>query len=268
LYVGCSGFSYSAWAGHFYPSDLPNNKWLAYYSKVFDFVEIDSSFYRIPSVLTVKRWAVDTPESFRFAVKMPQSVTHEKRLGEGSDRMLGYFYEAMSELEGKLGAVLIQLPPSMTKNEGLKKLKKLALDTRFRHAIEVRHKSWFDDEVYEFLKANDICLAWSQRVALQTPPVVTTDFIYLRFIGDRSIPDSAFGKIQKDRVKEMQYWAGEIKKLHGNKPLKSGFVPANNHYAGFGPGTANQFLQLLGENQRIWRDRQSESKQSRLLDFS
>jgi uncharacterized protein YecE (DUF72 family) len=85
------------------------------------------------------------------------------------------------------------------------------------------------------------CLAWSQLAEIQTPTVVTTDFIYLRFTGDRSIPEEEFGRIQKDRDKEMQYWAGIINKLSKEKKLKSGFVPANNHYAGFGPATANMF---------------------------
>jgi uncharacterized protein YecE (DUF72 family) len=123
LYVGCSGFSYSAWSNHFYPPDLANSKWLQYYGKVFDYVEIDSSFYKIPNVLTVKKWATKTPEHFKFTAKMPQAVTHEKRLGEGVESSLKYFYEAMWPLRSKLLCVLLQLPPSFTKNEGFKKLK-------------------------------------------------------------------------------------------------------------------------------------------------
>jgi uncharacterized protein YecE (DUF72 family) len=200
---------------------------------------------------------------------MPQAVTHEKRLGDASESSLRYFYEAMSPPKEKLGAVLLQLPPSLTKKVGLKKLQKLPLDTRFRHAIEFRHKSWFDDEVYDFMKQAGYCLAWSQRDELQTPVIITTDFIYLRLIGDRSIPDDKFGTIQKDRLKEMHSWANEIKKLQESKVLKSGFVPANNHYAGFGPGTANIFLKMLGANERVWHElgRPSDDKQASLLDF-
>src|SRR6185503_3966976 len=127
------------------------------------------------------------------------------------------------------------------KDEGLKKLQNIPFDKRFRYAIEARHKSWFDDEVYSFLKKSDICLAWSQLAEIQTPPVVTTDFIYLRFIGDRSIPEEEFGKIQKDRTEEMKSCAGIINKAAKRKKLKNGFVAANNHYAGFGPSTANMF---------------------------
>lgn len=269
LFVGCSGWSYSAWRGHFYPKELEASKYIEYYGKIFDYVEIDSSFYRIPNTLTVARWAKVTPRGFKFTAKMPQAVTHEKRLGEGAETSLRYFYDAMLPIKDKLGAVLVQLPPSMTKNEGLKKLKKLPLDDRFRHAVEARHKSWFDAEVYDFFKENNLCLAWSQRDELQTPPVITTDFIYLRLIGDRSIPDSAFGTIQKDRLEEMQYWASEVKKLQSTKLLKSGFVPANNHYAGFGASTANTFRKMLGLPEVKWHEltEQNEKKQSTLLDL-
>jgi uncharacterized protein YecE (DUF72 family) len=264
--VGCSGFSYSAWLGHFYPKGLEAGKYLEYYSKVFDYVEIDSSFYRTPNVLMVKKWAKVTPENFRFTAKMAQAVTHEKRLGEGAESSLRYFYDSMMPLKDKLLAILVQLPPSMTKKEALKKLKKLPLDTRFRHAIEVRHKTWFDDEVYDYFKANRLCLAWSQQDKLQTPPVVTTDFIYLRLIGDRSIPDSEFGKIQKDRVAEMQYWADEVRQVE--KTIKRGIIAANNHYAGFGPGTANVFRKMIGTSEATWHeiDRENQRQQT-LFDF-
>lgn len=265
-YVGCSGFSYSAWSGHFYPSGLEANKFLEYYSKVFDYVEIDASFYRTPYVMTVTKWAKITPDNFRFTAKMPQKVTHDRRLGKGIDSTLHYFYEAMTPLKDKLASILIQLPPSLTKNEGLKKLKQLPLDTRFKHALEVRHKTWFDDEVYDYLKQSELCLVWSQLAELQTPPIVTTDFIYLRFIGDRSIPESEFGKIQKDRLNEMQYWANEVSKLKSNKVLKSGFVAANNHYAGFGPGTANIFRKLINLPDATCYEIEQE-KQPSLLDF-
>jgi uncharacterized protein YecE (DUF72 family) len=252
LYIGCSGWSYSAWDGHFYPKGLESKKYLEYYSKVFDFVEIDSSFYRMPNTFMATRWAKNTPDNFRFTVKVPKSVTHDKRLGQGSDDDLSYFHTAMTPLAGKLGCLLLQLPPSMSMKEGLKKLQNLPFDKRFRYAVEAKHKSWFDDEVYSFLKKNDICLAWSQLAEIQTPPVVTTDFIYLRFIGDRSIPEEEFGRIQKDRDKEMQYWAKIINRLSKEKNLKSGFVPANNHYAGFGPATANMFRKLLGFPAVTW----------------
>jgi len=216
-----------------------------------------------------KRWAANTPDNFRFTAKMPQAVTHEKRLGQGSDDTLHYFFEAMTPLKDKLGCILIQLPPSMKKDEGLKKLKNLSLDNRYRYAVEPRHKSWFDGEVFDFFKESDLCLAWSQRDELTTPSVATTDFIYLRFIGDRSIAEKDFGTIQKDRQEEMQRWADVIKKAQKQPKLKAGFVPANNHYAGFGPGTAYSFLRMMGLEGRLWHETgaKEDNKQSSLFDF-
>jgi uncharacterized protein YecE (DUF72 family) len=253
LYVGCSGWSYTAWLGHFYPSSLENKNWLEYYGKVFDYVEIDSSYYRIPNEFIVSRWAKNTPDNFRFTAKFPKAVTHDKRLDDvASD--LDYFYKAMAPLAKKLVCLLIQLPPKMTLKESMKKLKALPLDNRFRYAVEARDETWFDEELYSFLKENKICLAWSQRAELQTPAVVTTDFVYLRLIGDRSIDEKDFGKIQINRVIEMEHWASEIKKLQNNMKLKIGVVAANNHYAGFGPGTSNIFRKMLGLPEGVYEE--------------
>jgi uncharacterized protein YecE (DUF72 family) len=259
LRVGCSGWSYDSWLGHFYPKRLESRRWVEYYSKVFDYVEIDSTFYRTPNRYTTVRWASTTPDNFRFTAKFPQVTTHDTRLGGGLDDLL-HFFEIMKPLEDKLLCLLMQLPPSLKKEEGLPKLERLIphLWKKYRYAIEVRHKSWFDQEVYDVLEKNDICLTWSQLAEIQTPTVVTTDFVYLRFIGDRSIPEEEFGRIQKDRDKEMQNWAKQFNKVSKDQNLKRGIVAANNHYAGFGPATANMFRKLVGEKPVI-RDEMRQS---------
>jgi uncharacterized protein YecE (DUF72 family) len=259
LHIGCSGWSYDSWLGHFYPSRLESRNWLGYYGKVFDYVEIDSTFYRIPKRQMTMRWAYVTTDNFRFTTKFPQVVTHDTRLGGGAPELHEYF-EVMKPLENKLLCMLIQLPPSLTKEEGMPKLERLipVLWKKYRYALEVRHKSWFTKEVYRLLKQHQICLTWSQLDAIQTPPEVTTDFVYLRFIGDRSIDEKDFGKIQKDRLQELKYWADQVKKAQ--KRLRIAIVAANNHYAGFGPATANQFRALMGEEPAVW----DEMKQAKL----
>ena len=97
-------------------------------------------------------------------------------------------------------------------------------------------------------------MVWSVLEGLQTPPIVTTDFLYLRFIGDRTIQEKDFGRIQKDRVLEMQKWAGNIKTVEDER-IKLAIVAANNHYAGFGPGTANVFRNMLELSETKWQDR-------------
>jgi uncharacterized protein YecE (DUF72 family) len=258
-YIGCSGWSYSSWQGPFYPKGIENNKWLRYYSKAFDYVEIDSSFYRIPNEFMVKNWYNRTPQNFRFTAKFPKVITHDKRLRIIDEDQLDYFFDSMSELKEKLLALLIQLPPSIEIVEGLEALRNILphLDKNFRYAVEVRHRSWFQDLAYNFFSNNEMCLVWSQLAEIRTPPIVTSDFVYVRLIGDRSIQEKDFGRIQIDRIKEMKKVARNFKdeSNEGNlSDVKLAIVAANNHYAGFGPGTVNIFRQFLGLEEVKWGD--------------
>jgi uncharacterized protein YecE (DUF72 family) len=261
--IGCSGWSYSSWKGPFYPPNLENSDWLRFYSQIFDYVEIDSSFYSIPDQFIVKNWFKKTPENFGFTAKFPKTVTHDKYLVEVEEEV-ELFLENMQPLRDKTLALLIQLPPSMEIMPGLEGLRNLLplLDNRFRYAVEVRHHSWFQDLAYNFFADNDICLVWSQLAKLRTPPIVTTDFLYVRFIGDRSIDEKDFGQIQKDRVLEMKKWANQIRKVDSGmgkgkgKEVSLAMIAANNHYAGFGPGTVNIFRNMVGMPELSWEDQQ------------
>ena len=256
-YVGCSGWSYSSWQGPFYPKDIENSKWLKYYSKVFNYVEIDSSFYRIPNEFMVKNWYNRTPENFRFTAKFPKVITHDKRLSDFDEDQLSHFFDSISELKEKLLALLIQLPPSIQIVEGLDALRNILpyLDKGFRYAVEVRHRSWFQDLAYNFFRNNQMCLVWSQLADIKTPPIVTSDFVYVRLIGDRSIQEKDFGRIQIDRIKEMKKIVRNFKKDSDGgmgSGVRFSIVAANNHYAGFAPGTVNIFRQLLGLEEVKW----------------
>jgi uncharacterized protein YecE (DUF72 family) len=149
---------------------------------------------------------------------------------------------------------LIQLPPSLQIAEGLDLIKNLQyqLDPSFRYAIEVRHSSWFNELFYNYIKEKNYCLIWSQQDILITPPVVTTDFVYLRLIGDRSINERDFGKINRDRTKEMEIWS-KILKDHDRKgkDLNMAIIAANNHYAGFGPMTTKLFAEMMNLKDHI-----------------
>ena len=272
-YIGCSGWSYSAWKGPFYPSNMDNSSdWLSYYASVFDYVEIDSSFYRMPNLFTVKNWLKKTPENFKFTAKFPKVITHDKHLKDVS-RELEYFHQSMLPLRDKILALLIQLPPSLKITEGLDNLRQVVseLDTKFRYAVEVRDRSWFQDLAYNFFANNNICMVWSQLAELRTPPIVTTDFLYIRLIGDRSIDEKDFGKIQKDRVIEMKKWSSKIKRVikqeegGGRKNINLAIVSANNHYAGFGPGTANIFRKMVDLPEATWNKEQEEEQKSHLF---
>jgi uncharacterized protein YecE (DUF72 family) len=221
-----------------------------------------------------KNWYKRSPQNFKFTAKFPKIITHDKRLKD-VDKELQRFFEAIGPLADKTLALLIQLPPSSQILEGLQRFRDLVpeLDNRFRYAVKVRHRSWFQELAYNFFS---ICLVWSQLADLQTPPILTTDFIYLRRIGDRSIQDKDFGRIRIDRVLEMEKWAENIKAVQ-EEHVRLAIVTANNHYAGFGPGTANVFRNMLGLPEAKWEDRGKEQeaspqhqldvKQSTLSDF-
>ena len=156
-------------------------------------------------------------------------------------------------------ALLIQFPPSIELVEGLDVLRNILpyLDKRFRYAVEVRHRSWFQDLAYNFFANNNMCLVWSQLADIRTPPIVTSDFVYVRLIGDRSIDERDFGTIQIDRIKEMKKVARNFRKdsdESNSSGVRFSIVAANNHYAGFGPGTVNIFRQLIGLEEVRWSD--------------
>jgi uncharacterized protein YecE (DUF72 family) len=246
-YVGCSGWSYTSWQGPFYPLSLENRAWLPYYSQLLNYVEIDSTFYSIPSEFMVKNWERRTPDNFRFTAKFPKVITHDKRF-KNVEKELSFFYERMEPLKDKLLALLIQLPPSYELKEGLEDLKSydFFFDDTFRYAVEVRHPSWFSDLAYNFFRNSNISLVWSQMDRLQTPPVVTSDFVYLRLIGDRRLAEDQFGKIQIDRTEEIKRWTQKMKDIRREeKDVKVGIVAANNHYGGYGPGTVNMFREMM-----------------------
>jgi len=250
LRIGCSGWSYKDWQGIFYPKELAAKDYLKYYSGVFDCVEIDSSFYRVPSPFMISQWKANTPPGFLFSPKLPKKITHEKKL-ENSEAALVYFYSVLSKLGPKLGPIAIQLPPSVKLATHLDILKRFLTQLRpeFRHAIEFRHKSWFAPEVYRLLRDSNVALAWSLNQYVETPPEVTADFVYLRMVGDRELTE--FTGIQKDRSEELKRWASTVEENTGK--FESGYVFFNNHFAGFSPESANEFRRLLGLMELEWK---------------
>ncbi|MBA3286337.1 MAG: DUF72 domain-containing protein [Nitrosopumilus sp.] len=258
IYIGCSGWSYSGWKGTFYPKELESKKWLSYYARFFKFVEVDSTYYSIPSRFVVKGWKDKTPDDFRFTLKFPKEITHGKRLLDAS-RYLIPFFHALEPLVDKTLMLLIQLPPYLTKKNGYEYIENLVpkLDNRYRYALEVREPSWFDDGVCDFLKENNMPLVWSVRDDLTTPPMVTSHQIYIRFIGDRSISEMDFGKIIRDRQKEMKEYANHIIRMQQGDGIgqqqQQIAIAFNNHFAGFGPQSANEFLRLMDKPEIDWK---------------
>ncbi len=252
LRIGCSGWSYKDWTGHFYPKDMQARDYLKFYSGVFDSVEIDSSFYRIPNQFMISQWKNNTPPGFLFSPKLPKKITHDNKL-ENSESTLLYFYSMLNRLGDKLGPIAVQLPPSIKLSTHLDIMKKFIaqLSPDFRHAIEFRHKSWFTPEVYKMLRESNMAMVWSFNQYLETPPEATADFMYLRMVGDRELTE--FTGIQKDRSEEMKRWASVVGEEAGK--FEQGFIFFNNHFAGFSPESANEFRRLLGLMELNWESK-------------
>ena len=257
LRIGCSGWSYNDWQGIFYPKGLAAKDYLPYYSKVFNCVEIDSSFYRVPNQFMLNQWKNNTPSGFLFSPKLPKKITHEKKLVDSESNLL-YFYSVMSRLKEKLGPIAIQLPPSVKlgAHEAVMKDFISHLSPEFKHAIEFRHKSWFTPEVYSLLRKNNVAMIWSLNQYVETPPEVTADFVYVRMVGDREI--TKFTGVQRDRSEDMKRWAEAVKDSSGK--FESGYVFFNNHFAGFSPESANEFRRLLGLMELDWKAEGTEQR--------
>jgi uncharacterized protein YecE (DUF72 family) len=257
LRIGCSGWSYKDWFGPFYPKELQPKEYLKFYSGVFGCVEIDSSFYRVPNAFMISQWKNNTPANFLFSPKLPKKITHDNKL-ENSESQLIYFYSMVSRLGDKLGPIAIQLPPSIKLSTHLETLKSFLshLDPGFKHAVEFRHKSWFNPEVYKLLKKSNVSMVWSLNQYVETPPEVTSDFIYLRMVGDREITE--FTGIQKDRSEEMKRWAGVVQEKVDD--FESGYIFFNNHFAGFSPESVNEFRRLLGLIELDWKSKGSQQR--------
>jgi len=179
LLIGTSGFSYTAWRGGFYPEKLPEAKMLAHYAGIFPAVEINNSFYRMPTAELLGKWAADTPEDFKFALKSPRRITHEKRLADvaGEVERLG---AAARGLGGKLGPVLFQLPPNLKKDLPRLDAFLAGLPGDLAATVEFRHASWFADDVYDCLRTRRAALCIADAEDLTTPVEATADWGYLR----------------------------------------------------------------------------------------
>jgi uncharacterized protein YecE (DUF72 family) len=260
--IGCSGWSYTDWVGPFYPPNTRSDEYLKLYSRIFDTVEIDSTFYRVPSAEMVNQWYTSTPSEFLFCPKLPKRITHDLHL-ENSTPHYDHFSKRLSILKEKLGPFIIQLPPSFKYQKHLQPLTRFldGLDHQQKYAVEFRNESWFNPEVEKLLRGHDVCQVWSINQYLTTPPTMTSGFIYLRFVGDRSIGE--FGKIQKDQSESMKAWSSSLTQAESREK----FILFNNHFAGFGPGSVNEFRRLMGLAQLDWAGLAKDSAQKSMLDF-
>jgi len=284
ILLGTSAFTAAGWEGTFYPKGLPAKEQLTYYAQHFDAVEVDSTFYRTPSKSLVQGWANKTPSGFIFTAKVPQLITHEKVLVD-CDAEFKQFLEAMDCLGDKLGPLLFQFGYFNRKaflgvNDFLARLRpfleRLPKDHKF--AVEIRNKNWIVPSFIEALRERGVALAlidqsWMPRPAqwFEKYDPITADFTYVRWLGDRKgIEEQTkiWDKVIVDRSAELSEWVEILGKVHKRKIQILAF--ANNHYAGYGPGTIEQFRELwrraVGEKHASARSHNSAPKTLNLFD--
>lgn len=179
VWIGTSGYNYPEWKGSFYPEKMKPADMLTFYGQHFDSVEINYTFYRMPNAKTIDGWRAGAPEDFRFVLKAPKRITHERRLKDFGDS-LAVFVRLASGLEGRLGPLLFQLPPNLKKD--LPRLEAFLdeMPDTAKPAFEFRHESWFDDDVLAALRARGAALCVADSEKISAPVVQTAAFSYFR----------------------------------------------------------------------------------------
>ncbi len=231
IWVGTSGYNYPEWKGSFYPKDLPQAKMLPYYAARFPTVEINYTFYRMPTEKLVSGWAAQTPLPYKLTLKAPRRITHDSRL-KNCGSLLMSFCDVAGSLGERLGALLFQLPPNLKKDLALFDSFLQDLPPGARAAFEFRHASWLDDEVYERLHRRNLALCVADSEKMSTPVQVTADYGYFRLRDEGYGPDA------------IARWADTIARETAR--CRDVFVYFKHEEEGKGPEFARLLMDRLG----------------------
>jgi uncharacterized protein YecE (DUF72 family) len=242
VWIGTSGWVYKEWAGHFYPKGWPRKDEFSYYVRHFPTVEINATFYRLPTLKMVRGWHDRSPEGFVFAVKGSRFLTHLKRLKDTGPGLQKYF-DRLVPLAERTGPILWQLPPNFEKkDENFQRLTRFLkkLPTHYRHAIEFRHPSWFDEETFTLLRDHRAANVWISSLRMPQDYSVTANFVYLRFHG---LKGGAYHDYTDD---ELRPWARQLRGA-AERGAPS-YVYFNNDLNTRAPLNAEALMRMLGEN--------------------
>jgi uncharacterized protein YecE (DUF72 family) len=237
-WIGTSGWVYPHWSGLFYPRDLKQRDWFAFYARHFATVEINSTFYRLPKTHAWEQWRLQAPQAFRYAVKGSRFITHMKRLHD-CEEPVRTFLERARLLGEHLGPVLWQLPPQMKCD--LERLESFAsvLPRDLRHVFEFRRRDWFHAETFSTLRRHDMAFCAYHMVDEETPLEATTDIAYLRFHGSETL----YGGRYTDR--QLAAWAGRLRALPDD--VREAYVYFNNDAFAYAIDNANTLRAMLRE---------------------
>jgi len=235
-YIGCSGWHYAHWRGLYYPKGLPTSKWLQFYAQQFNTVELNNSFYRLPTEKAFVSWRESSPDNFAFAVKVSRFITHVKRL-RNVESAPETFLSRARLLQNKLGPLLYQLPPNMKRNKEVLENFLSLLPREYQHVFEFRHDSWIDDAVFDILRQYNAGLCIFDMPGFTCPLVATSDFAYIRFHGSANLYASCYSD------EELAGWAEKIADL--GKNLKAIYVYFNNDAEAFAVKNAMTLMNYL-----------------------
>ncbi len=237
LAIGTSGWSYAGWRNSFYPAGCPAKSHLAYYGSRFLAAEINSSFYRTPTLAAVASWRDQTPDGFTFSWKASRFITHWKRLNDTCASSLALMQTRLDVLGPKLAAVLFQLPPHMAKDEPRLEAFLAMLSPKQRYAIEFRHMSWYGDRVFDILAAHGVALCVSDHADAPSPWRATAAFIYIRGHGPSGRYSGRYAPATLRR------WAREIRRWRSER--KDVLVYFDNDQKAAAPKDAAQLIKML-----------------------
>lgn len=245
--IGCSGWQYKHWRGDFYPADLPQTAWLEHYTRHFDTVELNNSFYRLPSAAAFQAWRIRTPARFLFAVKASRFLTHMKKLKDPEDPLKRLFTPA-HQLGGKLGPVLYQLPPRWAYDRDRFELFLRALPKRRLHAVEFRDPGWYNGESFALLTRYGVALCLHDMRGSQSPRITVGPFIYVRFHGTERYT----GRYPDEHLREWSAWLTD-----GTRRGLSVYAYFNNDSGGHAPRDARRLRDFMRDEASRTRDQNS-----------
>jgi len=235
LFIGCSGYHYKNWKGTFYPHELPTQQWLAYYSKTFNTMELNNTFYKVPSLKALENWREQIPFGHKLAVKMHRQITHYQRFTNVDSEISNFYRIAAEGLQDKLGPILFQLPPSYTYSfERLRQIL-MHINVEFDNVVEFRHASWWNPTVYELLSENNVTFCSVSYPGLPSEVVKTSPVGYIRLHGDKELFKSTYTQ------QELSLWAEKIKAVH----FKETYIYFNNTWFSGALENAKEMMELM-----------------------
>jgi uncharacterized protein YecE (DUF72 family) len=234
--VGTSGWHYDHWRDVFYPPGLPRSRWLGYYCRSFASVEVNNTFYRLPTERAFLSWKKASPRRFLFAVKASRLITHVKRLKEAQEP-LNVFLARTRLLAERLGPILFQMPPQMRRDDVRLESFLKVLPPNLQFVFEFRHSSWLVDEVFELLREYRSGFCIYDMPDLTTPVVATTDYAYVRFHGASGLYSSRYSDA------ELEGWADRLRSLEG--AVRSVYIYFNNDAGGYAVENARTMASIL-----------------------